>query len=87
MRETYSTSEAAKRAGISRVTLERWLLAHKVRPSKKIQFDGGQRHWRWTINDLERVRIYKLMHYREGRGRKKAVPLGRGRLRRTPPDI
>jgi len=70
MKKTYSTSEAAKRVGISRVTLERWLLAGKVRPSDRIEFDGGQRHWRWTEWDLKRVYMFKVLHYREGRGRK-----------------
>jgi hypothetical protein len=83
-KETYSTREAAKELGISRVTLERWVLADKVRASKEIQFDAGQRHWRWTKWDLKRVLIYKVMHYREGRGRKKLSSPGSERPQRIP---
>lgn len=67
---TYSTKQAAEKAGISRVTLERWLLAGKVRASQFIQFNG-EKHWRWTDRDVERVRKYKAANYRKGRGRKK----------------
>jgi predicted site-specific integrase-resolvase len=67
---TYSTKQAAEKAEISRVTLERWLLAGKVRAPQFIQFNG-EKHWRWTDRDVERVRKYKAANYRKGRGRKK----------------
>jgi predicted site-specific integrase-resolvase len=67
---TYSTKQAAEKAEISRVTLERWLLAGKVRASQFIQFNG-EKHWRWTDRDVERVRKFKAANYRKGRGRRK----------------
>ena len=70
--KTYSTKQAAEAVGISRVTLERWLLTGKVRPSQTIRFNG-EKHWRWTLSDVEKVRNFKAKHYRKGRGRKKAA--------------
>jgi predicted site-specific integrase-resolvase len=68
--KTYSTKETARKVGIHWVTLHKWLAAGKVRPSQRIGMNGGK-HWRWTKQDVERVRKYKAKHYRKGRGRKK----------------
>ncbi len=67
---SYSTKQAAKMAGIHWVTLRRWLVAGKIRPSQAIPYDG-RTLWRWTGADVERLRKYKAAHYRKGRGRKK----------------
>ena len=67
---TYSTKEAAKAAGINRVTLQRWLLTGKVQEPKRIQV-GGIDARVWTDSDVRRVILYKQMNYRKGRGRKK----------------
>jgi excisionase family DNA binding protein len=65
-----STLEVARKVGISRVTLERWLASKKVPAPKTIRF--GKNEFRdWTDQDVERVRKYKDAHYRKGRGRKK----------------
>jgi len=56
--------------GISWITLRRWLAAGKFRPSQAMPFDG-RTFWRWTDADVERLRKYKVAHYRKGRGRKK----------------
>lgn len=65
-----STLEVAQKVGISRVTLERWLARGKVPAPKMIHF--GKSEFRdWTDRDVERVREYKAVHYRKGRGRKK----------------
>jgi excisionase family DNA binding protein len=61
-----STEEVAKRAGISRVTLERWLSSGKVRQPKTIRF-GKNEFRNWTNADVERVRKFKKENYREPR--------------------
>ena len=70
---TYSTKQAARRAGIHWVTLHRWLadknVRAKIRPSVAVRMNGTTL-WRWTKADVERVRKYKAGHYRKGRGRK-----------------
>ena len=64
-----STEEVAKRIGIGRVTLERWLSSGKLKRPKTIRF--GRNEFRdWTDTDVERVRKYKEANYRKGRGRK-----------------
>jgi predicted site-specific integrase-resolvase len=60
--KTYSTKQAAKRAGIHWVTLLRWVEAGKVRASQRIRLDGVH-HWRWTERDIEQLRKYKTEHY------------------------
>lgn len=72
---TYSTKEAAKRAGIHWVTLHRWLADKKARPNIQPSIGvrtNGSTLWRWTAADVERVLKYKAMNYRKGRGRKPA---------------
>ena len=56
-------------AGISWVTLRRWLADGKIRPSKSLPFDG-RTLWRWTPSDVEKLRKFKGKNYRKGRGRK-----------------
>lgn len=51
------------------MTLHKWLAAGKVRPSVQIGMNGGK-HWRWTANDIAKIRKYKKEHFREGQGRK-----------------
>ncbi len=70
--KTYSTRDAAKRVGISWVTLRRWLASARVRPSLAVPYDG-RTLWRWSDKDVEKLRQYKETHYRKGRGRKKGT--------------
>jgi len=64
-----TTSEVAKLAGISRITLERWLADGKI-PRPKV-FRIGRREFRnWTLSDVKRVKVFKSNFYRKGRGRK-----------------
>lgn len=68
--DSLSTEDVAKKSGISRITLERWLAAGKVPAPKRIQI--GRSVFRgWTRQDVERVKRYKAQFYRKGRGRKK----------------
>lgn len=66
----FSTKQVAEDVGISRVTLQRWLLSGKLSEPERIRA-GGVDVRVWTQLDLERVRQYKETHYRKGRGRKK----------------
>jgi hypothetical protein len=71
MKTTYSTKQAAAKAGLHWVTLRRWLASGRVRPSVAVPYDG-RTLWRWTDTDVEGLRRYKEAHYRRGRGRKKS---------------
>ena len=70
MRKTYSTKQAARRVGIHWVTLLRWQADGKVSASEEIGMNGGK-HWRWTAEDIIRIKAYKKEHFREGQGRRK----------------
>jgi predicted site-specific integrase-resolvase len=67
---TYSTAEAARRIGINRVTLQRWLIDGRVKEPKKVSM-GGVEVRIWTDRDIERVQRFKQENYRKGRGRKR----------------
>jgi len=64
-----STQDVARKIGINRVTLERWLSSGKVKAPKTVRF-GKSEFRNWTAEDVERVRKYKQKNYRKGRGRK-----------------
>ena len=66
----YSTLEVAERVGVDKQTLLRWLWAGKIH-EPKCYVSGGIKLRYWTDHDLERVRKYKELNYRKGRGRKK----------------
>jgi DNA-binding transcriptional MerR regulator len=70
MRKTCSTAQVAKMLGIHKVTLQRWLLAGKVKEPQRVTV-GGINARVWTDRDVERVRKYKAARYCKGRGRKK----------------
>jgi excisionase family DNA binding protein len=64
-----STLEVARKVGIGRATLERWLSNGVLQGPKTIRF--GKSEFRdWTAEDVARVRNYKQQNYRKGRGRK-----------------
>ena len=65
-----STQDVARKIGINRVTLERWLSGGKVKAPKTIRF-GKNEFRNWTADDVERIRKYKQGNYRKGRGRKR----------------
>jgi predicted site-specific integrase-resolvase len=56
--KTHSTREAAKMAGISYITLRRWLANGKIKPSVSLPFGAGHL-WRWTLADVARARRFK----------------------------
>jgi hypothetical protein len=68
---TYSTQEAAELVGIHHITLHRWLGSRKVRASQAIPMKGNKTMWRWAPADVQKLRKYKAVSYRKGRGRRK----------------
>jgi predicted site-specific integrase-resolvase len=66
----YKTEEAAKRAGIALVTLQRWIAGGKVK-APKLRIRNGRAVRLWATDDLDRLRQTKLAIYCRGRGRKK----------------
>jgi hypothetical protein len=64
-----STAEVARKIGIDKATLERWLASGKVTRPKPLRI--GQKLFRnWTDADMEKIRKHKQENYRKGRGRK-----------------
>ena len=78
----YSVKQAAKLLGVDPQTLFRWIWNGKVRPSIAIPMNG-RKLYRFTDDDVERVRRYKSAHYWEGRGGRKPKG-GRGKTARSP---
>ena len=64
-----STEQVATKAGISKVTLERWLANGKVATPKVLKI-GRSSFRNWTERDVERIRRYKHRNYWKGQGRK-----------------
>jgi predicted site-specific integrase-resolvase len=70
-----STKRAAQAAGVSPVTLLRWMRYGKIRAPKPILVGAvGMRLW--GERDIERIRAWKAKHFCKGRGRKKKVRRG-----------
>jgi DNA-binding transcriptional MerR regulator len=65
----YSTAQAARKVGIGRQTLHRWIRDGSVSPPGKRKVAGVTVRI-WTAEDIERLRKYKEGNYRKGRGRK-----------------
>lgn len=65
----YSTAQVARKIGVGRDTLHRWLHHGLTAPRK--QRIGGVTVRMWREEDLKRARDYKAQFYRKGRGRKK----------------
>ena len=65
-----TTAEAAKRAGIHQVTLQKWIAAGKVIAPKPILI-GAVGYRLWSAKDVAALLKVKQAIYRKGRGRKK----------------
>ena len=65
-----STDEVAKRIGIHRVTLERWISSGRLLGPKTVTV-GGRTFRLWTDSDIDKATLFKKKFYRKGRGRKK----------------
>ena len=64
-----TTAEAAKRAGIHQVTLQKWIAAGKFKAPKPILI-GAVGYRLWSAEDVARLQKVKQAIYRKGRGRK-----------------
>jgi transposase len=72
--KTYSTLQAAKKAGVHRATLIRWLQEGKVDTDIKVPLAGGNILRRWSDADMQKLKAYKEDNYwamPEGKGRKR----------------
>jgi hypothetical protein len=65
-----NTQQAAKAAGISVMTLHRWIVAKKLK-APKLQIHNGRAVRLWSKADLTRLFALKQGIYCKGRGRKK----------------
>ena len=68
----YSTVQVARKIGLDKKTLLRWLYAGKLAEPKSIKTPTVMIRV-WTETDLRRAALYKKQNYRKGRGRKQAV--------------
>jgi predicted site-specific integrase-resolvase len=66
---SYSTAQVAQLLKIGRQTLHRWIASGAVSAPERSKV-GGVTVRMWTDRDVERVRKYKTVNYRKGRGRK-----------------
>jgi len=64
-----NTQQAAKAAGISVMTLHRWVVAAKVK-APNLRIRNGRAVRLWGTADLARLRKLKQQIYCKGRGRK-----------------
>ncbi len=67
---TYSTVEVAELVEVSWDTLNRWIRERKF-PVPPVKLLGRIKVRIWNENDVEKVRKYKLDHYRGKGSRKK----------------
>ena len=65
-----TTAEAAKRAGIHPVTLQKWIAAGKLNAPKPTLI-GAVGYRLWSAKDIAILLKFKQAIYRKGRGRKK----------------
>jgi predicted site-specific integrase-resolvase len=57
-KKTYSTPQAARKIGVSFITLHRWLRDGKIRASQAIPLEG-RTLWLWTDADIAKGRKVK----------------------------
>ena len=57
-KKTYSTPQAARKIGVSFITLHRWLRDGKIRPSAAIPVHN-RTLWAWTDADIAKGRKVK----------------------------
>lgn len=70
MAKALTTQQAAKAAGISVMTLHRWVVAKRLK-APKLRIRNGRAVRLWGEADLYRLRKLKQRIYCKGRGRKK----------------
>jgi predicted site-specific integrase-resolvase len=72
MHQGSNTAEAARKAGINRVTLQTWIRNGRVTAPRPV-LRNGRAVRLWSQVDIERLRDVKDRTYRRGRGRKKKI--------------
>jgi hypothetical protein len=65
---TYSTEQAAEKVEIAYITLRRWLAERSFETSVTIPIGGNKHIYRFTTDDIERLRSFKEKTYCKGRG-------------------
>ncbi len=70
MAKPCNTQQAANAAGISVMTLHRWIVAKRLKVPK-LRIRNGRAVRLWSKADLDRLRKLKQEIYCKGRGRKK----------------
>ena len=73
----YSTREAAKKLGLSLLTIQRYIAANKI-PVPPVRKLGGGKFRVWTDQDIEKVRemLPKIANGRKTRYQKKQSAVG-----------
>jgi len=69
---SYSSGQVARKIGVDKKTLLRWLYANKLAEPEIIK-TAGMTIRVWREADLHRAARYKRQNYCKGRGRKKMV--------------
>jgi hypothetical protein len=70
MAKPCNTQQAARAAGISNMTLHRWIVSARVK-APKLRIRNGRAVRLWSSADLAQLRKLKQQIYCKGRGRKK----------------
>jgi len=68
---SYSTVQIARKVGVDKKTLLRWLYSGKLAEPKIVRMPGGVIRV-WSESDLKRASRFKDENYCKGRGRKAA---------------
>jgi excisionase family DNA binding protein len=66
----FTTSEAAKQAGISLATINRWIDAKKVQAPEPTLI-GAVGYRLWSSKDIQQLKLVKKKIYWKGGGRKR----------------
>lgn len=71
--KTYTTVQAARKLGIGRDTLYRWMKAKHIKGSKVLRVGAGAtvQVRLWTERDLAAIRSWMKQNPYKGRGRKR----------------
>ena len=60
--KTYSISETARKTGVDRRTLHRWIGKKQI-PIPKAEIVGGQLRKSWTAAEVDQIKEYKKAAY------------------------
>jgi hypothetical protein len=66
----YTTRQAAKKAHLALVTIQRWIADRKLKAPRLVVRQGRAVRL-WTEADVKKILRFKAANYRKGRGRKK----------------